>query len=141
MLRAVLDTNVLISALLKIPSIPQQLYSAFKDKQFLLVVSLEIVAEVAEVLNRPEIITLSKMPENERKLFIERLLRLSLVTSGKTMVEIVKDDPDDNKFLACAVEGKAEYVVSGDKHLLNVKEYNGVKIVTPKEFVGVLWRR
>lgn len=48
---------------------------------------------------------------------------------------MVKEDPDDDKFLAAAIEGKADYVVSGDKPLLNIKEYRGIKIISPADFM------
>ena len=50
-------------------------------------------------------------------------------------IEIVKDDPDDNKFIETALEGKAEYIVTQDKHLLKIKEFKGIKIITPEEFI------
>lgn len=135
MLRVVLDTNVLISALLKPISLPNQIFQAFRNKKFLLITSPQIVAEVEDVLNRPGIVVLSKMTPKDRELFIEKLLELSLVTSGKLGVEVIKDDPDDDKFISCALEGKAEYIVSGDKHLLDIGEYEGVKIISPREFI------
>jgi len=50
-------------------------------------------------------------------------------------IEIIKDDPDDNKFTECAVTNKADYIISGDNHLLNLREYGNIKILSPKEFL------
>ena len=51
-------------------------------------------------------------------------------------IEIIKDDPDDNKFIECAVTNKADYIISGDNHLLNLREYRNIKILSPKEFLN-----
>lgn len=51
-------------------------------------------------------------------------------------VNIITQDPDDNKFIEAAIAGKADYIISQDKHLLNLKEYNGIKIIIPEEFLG-----
>jgi len=51
-------------------------------------------------------------------------------------IEIIKYDPDDNKFIECAVTNKADYIISGDNHLLDLKEYGNVKILSPKEFLN-----
>ena len=50
-------------------------------------------------------------------------------------INIVKDDPDDNKFIEAAVAGKADHIVTQDAHLLKIKEYRGIKIITPREFI------
>ena len=51
-------------------------------------------------------------------------------------IEIIKDDPDDNKFIECAVTNNADYIISGDNHLLNLREYENIKILSPKEFLN-----
>lgn len=53
-------------------------------------------------------------------------------------MEVVKEDPDDDKFIAAAIEGQADYIISGDKPLLNIKEYHGVKIISPADFISKL---
>jgi len=68
-----------------------------------------------------------------------RALRTEAVqTKGALHVKVIADDPDDDKFLACATEGGADYVVSGDHHLLNLNSYQGICIVTPAAFLHVL---
>ncbi len=138
-LRVVLDTNVLISATLKQnPSIPGSIFQALADQRFILLTSPSIVAEVEDVINREEIVRRSSMTTKERRTFIENILEISLATTEKVKVEAVKDDPDDDKFVACAVEGQADFIVSGDKHVLALKEYQGIKIVSPREFLNHL---
>lgn len=69
------------------------------------------------------------------ELFEELILAISELVEPKIKINIIKDDPDDNKILECAVEGKVNYIVSGDKHLLRVRAYQGIKIITPREFM------
>jgi rRNA-processing protein FCF1 len=57
------------------------------------------------------------------------------LTEGEIRVEVIKDDPEDNKFLSCALEGEADYIVTGDAHLKRLREYKGVKIITPRSFI------
>ena len=66
------------------------------------------------------------------------LLEKSLIVVPTEEVDIIKNDPDDNKFIEAALEGKAEYIVSQDKHLLLVKEYQGIKIIHPEDFLKLL---
>ena len=66
------------------------------------------------------------------------VLEKSILVIPKRKVNVVKDDPDDNKFIEAALEGKADYIVTQDRHLLNIKEFEGIKMVTPKEFLRIL---
>ena len=141
MIRAVLDTNILVSALItKKTSPPQQLYTAFTTQQFLLVTSPPILAEVEDVINREEIIKYHKRTPRERKAIMEQLIQLSYVAleSLASQEAIIKQDPKDDKFLYAALESHAEYIVSGDHHLLNLKEYETITIVTPTDFLVIL---
>jgi uncharacterized protein len=67
-----------------------------------------------------------------------RLERVSLIVKPDLTLTIVKEDPEDNRVLECAVTGKANYVVSGDRHLLKVGSYDGVPIVTVWQFMDAL---
>jgi putative PIN family toxin of toxin-antitoxin system len=73
-------------------------------------------------------------------------IRAKLETTGNlihpTMVlDVVSDDPDDNRVLECAVAGRADYIVSGDRHLLNLKQHAGIAILTAREFLDGLDQR
>ena len=59
------------------------------------------------------------------------------IVEGEEMVDIIKDDPSDNKYLACASEGEADYIVSGDHHLLDIKIYEGIEILKVKAFLNI----
>ncbi len=138
-LRLVLDTNVFISASFrKLSPIPNQIYQALKSQQFILITSPFILEEITEVLNRKKIIKRTYMKTHERKQFMVEITNISVIVSGKIPVEVIKDDPDDDKFIAAALEGNADFIVSGDKHLLNLKEYHEIKILSPRELVKIL---
>src|SRR3989344_2043204 len=75
----------------------------------------------------------SKIMEMQRT--VEEIITLSKIVEPKSKLDIIKEDPDDNKILECAVEGKVDYIISQDKHLLDIKEYKEIKIITPKDFL------
>lgn len=138
-LLAVLDTNVLISAALrKKDSVPDKLLQALKDQKFIFITTPEILTEIEEVLRYEKVLKITKMTEQEIKKFMGDLIDLAFIVPGDVVVQTVEKDPDDDKFLAAAIEGRTDLVVSGDKPLLNIKEYYGIKIVTPVDFLKML---
>lgn len=138
-IRAVIDTNVLISGLFGIKDSPSaQILSAIRTQRIILVTSPVIVGEIEEVMNRERIVKHTKMTKDERTDFLDKLIERSDVTAGKQLLQLVGRDIKDDKFLACAFEAKADYIITGDKDLLVLKEYEGIKIVTPREFLKVL---
>ena len=66
---------------------------------------------------------------------IEKIASLSTIVEPHQQFTVVTDDPDDDRVLECAVEGKVDFVISNDKHLLKLKEFQGIGIVTPEEFL------
>jgi len=136
---AVFDTNVLISAAFgKKGTTPDQLLQALRNQAFILVSSPEILTEIEDVLHREKVLKITKMTSPEIKRFMQDIIELAFVVSGDTAVNIIARDPDDNKFLGAALEAKAEYIISGDHHLLELKKYHGIKILTPNKFLTIL---
>ena len=72
--------------------------------------------------------------------FFDDLLIFSWAVEGKAEIDVIQADPTDNKYLACALEGEADYIVSGDRHLLDVGLYQGLKIIKAKEFLNI-WEK
>ena len=139
--RVVVDTNVLISGLFGITDSPSsKILQAIRNKNLILVTSPTILEEIKDVLSRKRITKLTKMKQNEQADFVEELIERSDVTVGKQLSSIVGRDARDDKFLACAVEGNAEYIISGDKDLLTLKEFKGITIISPREFVNLIAR-
>lgn len=139
MKKAVLDTNVLISGLISPRGTPAKLLAAWRAGKFELVVSPKIIDEINEVLHREKIKRyFHHYGENLPGKFIAGLKRLATVVPGQREVKIVNADPDDDMFIAAAVESEADYIVSGNKHLLELNRYQGIKIITPAEFFRIL---
>ena len=137
--RVVLDTNVLISATFRsLSSIPNTIYQALKKQQFILIISPAILEELEEVLAREKIMKRTGMSQEERIKFIEELIEIGFVVPGKKAIQVIQTDPDDDKFVIAAVEGFADYVVSGDHHLLDLKNYEDITILSPNDFLNIL---
>src|SRR3989338_9801336 len=125
-LRVVVDTNVLISGLFCIKNSPfSQILQAFRNQEIILCFSPVLLEEVAEVINRERVVELTKMDINQRADFMDKLIKRSDVVPGKQIIESASRDIKDNKVLACAVEAKADYIVTGDEDLLVLKSYEG----------------
>ncbi|MEA1923566.1 MAG: putative toxin-antitoxin system toxin component, PIN family [Pseudomonadota bacterium] len=130
MLKVVIDTNVFISSFFG--GIPREIIEYWKNGKLALCLSQEIVEEYIEVLNR---VGLKDKKEIQKltKLFAESYN--SIFTATTPSLNIVEDDPDDNKFIECAVALDSKIIISGDKHLKNIKKYIDIHIMSPKEFV------
>jgi len=130
MIKVVLDTNVFISALFW-KGAPYQIFKRILEGAILNFVSPQILAEIKERL-----LDKFKLPPEKVKEFLEIIVFNSQLVYPKKKLNIVKKDPKDNKILECALEAKASFVISGDGHLLEIKKYKGIKIVSPKEFLS-----
>jgi len=137
MTRAVIDTNVLVSGIISDRGAPRQIITAWHQRQFTLLISALIVAEVVRVLRYPRLQTTYQLSEQDILQVRDTLLNDALVLEDLYQVERSRD-PKDNQFLACALEGHADYLVTGDAHLLEIKFYHGVQIVTPRRFLDIL---
>jgi len=131
-MRIVLDTNVFISSFFG--GNPRTIIDLWKDGRLMLCLSQDIFDEYIEVLRR---LGFDNTPE------LEELLKLfatgfHIVFTTRTPEIHVVADPDDDKFIACALALKAACVVSGDKALVDVRLYQGIKIVTPREFLEIM---
>ncbi len=132
-MRIVLDTNIFISGIFW-GGVPGQIISAAQNRDFELVTSLECIYELHRVLNEFK----GKLGADLVEFWTRFAICESLIALPQIRFTAIKEDPDDNKFLDAAVAGKAKFIVSGDKHLLAIKEFKGVKIVSPSEFIEIL---
>ena len=130
-LPCVFDTNSLISALLISTSVARRAFDKALD-HYQILVSNETVAEFDDVAGREKFETYLK--PGEREAFQELLHREATFVEGTQAVEVSRD-PDDDKFLALALAGKAEVIISGDQDLLVLDPFRGVRIVKPRTFV------
>ena len=138
MLRAVLDANVYASACVRPEGTPGQVIERFlRHAAFELVLSTEIAAEVLHSLAYPKVLKAARS-RTEPELWFEDILVLAEMIPEEHQVAGISADPDDDKYVAAAIEGRAAFVVSGDPDLLEIGEHQGVRFVTPRAFLDLL---
>jgi len=131
-LRVVLDTNVVVSALLLSDSVPRQAFDKALDRGEV-IISTPVLLELAELLTRDK---LNKyLTEQGRMRFLVALLKESELVG---ITEQISDcrDPNDNKFLELAVCGNADVLVTGDDDLLVLNPFRGIAVLTPRDFLS-----
>jgi len=128
--RIVLDTNVLISGLF-FGGPPFKILEAWRDGQFELVVSPEILEEYYRVGDNLR----SRYPEVDIKPVLEFVTINAEIVSPPDLDEPICVDPDDDKFFTCAIAGHCSVIISGDKHLLDKSGFNGISVQKPRDFV------
>lgn len=137
-LRVVLDTNIIVSGMATKGTMPSQVLEAWRAGKFVLVTSPSIMQEVQEVLSRPKITSYLHLTSSTIRSLLYTFSTRAFVTQGILAVHVVENDPDDNKFIACALEGSATHIVTGDNDLLRLQEYDGVHIVKARAFMNDL---
>ncbi len=128
----VIDTNVIVSAYLG--GRLEAIIVAWIAGKFVLIVSNQIVSEYINVLSRPKF----KILRIELDDFAALILSKAEFVSPEESIRVIKADPSDNKFLEAAVAGKVDYIVSGDKHLRDLKEFRGIAVLAPSVFLARL---
>ena len=139
MLRAVLDANVLVSALIRPKGPPGQVVvRLLRDRAFTLVTSAAILTEVRRSLAYPRVRKHLIASDDDLDLWVASLGLVGEPVEGRLRIAAVAEDPEDDKYIAAALEGRAQFLVTGDAHLLALKTYEGVRMVTPRVFLGLL---
>lgn len=128
------DTNILISATFW-HGASDRIISKVEAKEIQLILSEEIVKEYAEVLDYDEIKDKIKDKNLAMKHTVSKIISISTIIEPKVKLDVIKDDPDDNKILECAVAGNVDRIVGNDRHLLKLKTFRDIPILTPNEFV------
>ncbi|NLY04717.1 putative toxin-antitoxin system toxin component, PIN family [Candidatus Sordicultor fermentans] len=137
-MRAVIDTNVLISGFISRESYPAKLVDGWVEKRFEPVVSEEIIREYREVFARDRFSALGSVEERLKLLGTLLSFEHVVLVNPQEQICMVKDDPRDDIFLECAAAGECEFIISGDQHLLKLKQYKNIKVITAKEFIELL---
>ncbi len=141
MIRIVLDTNLFISALLKPDSNPDKILNLVREEKVLLLISDDICDEISRVLFYPKIRKRLVASDEELLNFVRLFRTVAISTPGVLTIPPLAADPDDTKYLICAVEGRADFIVSGDHHLADLVIFQGIRIVTAAEFLQTLGTR
>lgn len=139
-MRVILDANIYVSALLKPQGLQAKILQRGLGGEFQIVLSEAIFKEVCRVLQYDKIATRLPLTNVDIKKFLERLIDAAAWTADEVKVSVC-EDPNDDVYLACAKESQADFLVSGDQHLLMLKSFEKAVIVTSREFHGHLASR
>ena len=129
-MRVVADTNILVSALL-FGGPPEQVFLAGLRGEIQLLISLSLLKELEKVLKEKFKLNFHLVRE-----IIEEVREVAEIVEVSSHIKAISYPDEDNRVLECAVDGKADFIVTGDtKHILPLKEYGGIKILSPSEFL------
>jgi|SRR3990170_2713205 len=134
-MKVVFDTNVLVSALITAGK-PKELFHKAIEGKIQLILSKSILKEFSEVSNDPRIIKYAD--EDDVIAFLRIIDKVAKITKVKSRFKVVKEDSDDDVVLRTAFDSKADYIVSGDRHLLSLRAFRGIKILTVNEMLTLL---
>ncbi|RJP50100.1 MAG: putative toxin-antitoxin system toxin component, PIN family [Anaerolineaceae bacterium] len=139
MRRAVLDTNVIVSSVISRKGAPFQLMEAWEKGGFQLVTSEKIIEETIRVISEPRVKDRFHITDERIQRLKKSLTKNAVFAFGEADVTgTIPDDPSDEKFLSAAILKKASFIVSGDKHLLDLKNFQGITILMPRQFLDSL---
>lgn len=130
-LKAVLDTNVYLSGII-FGGNPRHILDLIIQKKITAITSPAILLEISQKLEQK-----FSWSEEQILVTIKTLAKTTTVVSPKKRLNIVKADKNDNKIIEVGIEGAANYIITGDKHLLKIKKYQNIKIVSPIEFLSI----
>ena len=133
-MRVVLDTNVWVSALLWL-GLPHNLLDLAEAGTIILAMTHPLVKELREVLARPKFASALAARRTSVATLMQGVLVLVELYSASTLVEAVAADADDNAVIACGLAAQAQWIISGDEHLLSLGTYKGIRIGTTRQFL------
>jgi putative PIN family toxin of toxin-antitoxin system len=133
-MKIVLDTNTVISGFFW-KGAPRQVLDLARSGIFTIVTSPDLLSELANVLGREKFSSRLEQAGTTVEELVLGYAALAKTVRPNKIVAVIKADPDDDKVLACAKVAKAEIITSGDSHLLNLSEYEGIKIMTANQLL------
>lgn len=134
-LKAVIDTSVMISVAFTVEGLAKQLRDMIANGRFVLVTSKPILKELYQVLHYPHIVKRFSPSKEDISAFIALIIEHAFIVKGLYEIEGISEDPNDDMFIACAMEADAQYIVSRDPHLRNIKHYRGIQIIDAATFI------
>ncbi|MFH1504440.1 MAG: putative toxin-antitoxin system toxin component, PIN family [Candidatus Omnitrophota bacterium] len=138
MFKVVLDTNQFVSGLISKEGAPAKILNAWREHTFILICSYEILEEIKQTLQYPHITKKYNLSEENTISLISLIEHEAIMIPETAKINVIKGDPDDDKIIACAVGAEADYIVSGDKHLLSLREYKNIPIIPAAEFLRII---
>ncbi len=134
-MKIVLDNNVFISGIFWQGS-PNEIIKLAEQKKLIIVATSEIINELFGVLEREKFSRFFRESQTEKQEVCGKILALVELCQPKEKLEVIKTDSSDNMFLSCALASNAKFIVSGDKHLLALKKFRNISILTPAQFLN-----
>jgi len=135
--KVVIDTNVIISGVFW-NGVSSKIISLIDENKITMIASIQIIYEYERVANSEELLEKTDLQQQAVMKNSMKIMQKAHLVEPRQKFTIIKEDPDDDKFLDAAVEGKVKYIISNDNHLLRLKEFEGIKIVTPEEFLKLI---
>lgn len=133
-MRVVIDTNIFISSFFNPNGNPKRVIDLWKNGKITICITEEILKEYVKVLAG---LGFSNEPELEELLGLFKKKNNIIYIASTPKFNLIKDDPDDDKFIECTVAARAQYIISGDKHLLNLKTFQNITVISPSEFLNI----
>ena len=141
MFKAVIDTNLFVSALISKKGSPARLLQLWRERAFLVIISEQMLKEIQRVLQYPRIKNKYNLKDEQIAQAVDTIKKFAIILPDIISLDVVKEDPDDNKVLGCALAVKADYIVSGDKVLLTLGGFEDIPIVAVKDFLDIIEER
>jgi putative PIN family toxin of toxin-antitoxin system len=137
-LKIVLDANIFVSAVLKPHSDLAKIFELFREDKIKLILSEDILSEIKVVLLYPKIKKRHGRSRKEIEEFLNKASQASILAQGRIDSDEIREDPVDNKYLSAALEAKADFIISGDHHLKDMKVFEGIRILDPSAFLALM---
>lgn len=141
MLKIVLDTNVLVSGIIVGKGSSAYILDKLYEGKWQLITSPFLLTEFSEVIIRPHIVRKYPQVTQNAEALLDFFRANATMVAGNPAKAYVRDDPDDDAVVACALDGQADYIVSGDPHLVSLQQVMGIPILTPRQFQELLTPR
>lgn len=131
--KIVLDTNILISAI-GWSGRPKEIFRRILNEEFELIISQKQIKELQRVLEYPKF----KFTDEQKSRFLRILLKTATVVKTPDKLKVIEEDPADNIILESAIKNNADFIISGDEHILKIKKFGKVRIVTASKFLELI---
>lgn len=136
-MKAVFDNNIIISALISPMGIAARLVTHWESGMFSVVVTADLLSELGRALGYERIRKRTGFTDADNRLFVTRVREQGIECQRTVTVRVCRD-PQDDRVLEAALAGGADYIVTGDNDLLVLRDFEGISIVTPRQFLAVL---
>ena len=137
-MKVVLDANIFVSAVISDKGNPARVLQLWLDEEMKVILSPQILDEIRWVIYYPRLRQTHRLPDKDIEVFLRLIVKRATLIEPNVELQVVVDDPVDDMYIECAVSSNAEFIITGDKHLLGVESYAGIQIVNATAFLTYL---